>query len=79
MAGFALEPVPTGPGDVCSSTAMSPHGSKPNMTDAPRRVLYVTYNLPREGDHRARYFAEKRANFPPDVESAPGVEYKFRV
>jgi hypothetical protein len=32
-----------------------------------------------EGDHRARYFDEKRESFPPDVERRPGIEYKFRV
>jgi HSP20 family molecular chaperone IbpA len=44
-----------------------------------RRILYLTYNAAAEGDHRARYFAEKRESFPPDVERRPGIEYKFRV
>jgi 2-aminoethylphosphonate dioxygenase len=26
-----------------------------------------------------QYFAEKRANFPPDIERKPGTEYRFRV
>jgi len=30
-------------------------------------------------DHRERYFAEKRANFPPDIEREPGKSYVFRV
>jgi hypothetical protein len=49
------------------------------MTGDPRRILYLTYNAVAQGDHRVRYFAEKRENFPPDVERRPGVEYKFRV
>ncbi len=49
------------------------------LTDRPRRVLYVTYNRASEGDHRARYVADKRANFPPDIEREPGKTYVFRV
>jgi len=79
MTGFSLVPVPTGPGDVLFFDSYAPHASKPNMTDRARRILYLTYNAASAGDHRARYFAEKRANFPPDVERRPGVEYKFRV
>jgi hypothetical protein len=78
-AGFKLVPVPTEPGDVLFFDSFAPHGSKPNLTDGPRRILYLTYNLASDGDHRARYFADKRANFPPDIERKPGVEYKFRV
>jgi ectoine hydroxylase-related dioxygenase (phytanoyl-CoA dioxygenase family) len=79
MKGFNLVPVPTEPGDVLFFDSYAPHASKPNMTDRARRILYLTYNAASEGDHRARYFAEKRANFPPDIERQPGVEYKFRV
>jgi ectoine hydroxylase-related dioxygenase (phytanoyl-CoA dioxygenase family) len=79
MAGFTLVPVPTDPGDVLFFDSFAPHASKPNRTDAPRRILYLTYNLASSGDHRAAYFADKRANFPPDIERLPGVAYKFRV
>lgn len=79
MNGFNLVPVPTEPGDVLFFDSYAAHASKANMTDRPRRILYLTYNAASEGDHRARYFAEKRENFPPDVERRPGVEYKFRV
>jgi hypothetical protein len=79
MKGFSLAPVPTGPGDVLFFDSYAPHASKANMTDQPRRIFYLTYNAAADGDHRARYFAEKRENFPPDVERRPGVEYKFRV
>jgi len=57
----------------------APHRSGPNLTDAPRRVLYVTYNRASAGDHRAKYFADKRKSFPPDIERAPGETYVFRV
>ena len=79
MAGFKLVSVPTEPGDVLFFDSFAPHASKPNLTNAQRRILYLTYNLASEGDQRARYFADKRANFPPDIERQPGVEYKFRV
>jgi hypothetical protein len=79
MAGFALTPLPTKPGDVVFFDSYVPHASKPNLTKSPRRALYVTYNRAADGDHRARYFAEKRANFPPDIEREPGKEYRFRV
>jgi 2-aminoethylphosphonate dioxygenase len=79
MKSSSLVPVPTEPGDVLFFDSYAPHASKPNMTDCPRRILYLTYNSAAEGDHRARYFAEKRESFPPDVERRPGIEYKFRV
>ena len=43
------------------------------------RVLYLTYNLLEHGDHRRRYFSDKRAAFPPDIERRPGERYVFRV
>jgi hypothetical protein len=79
MASFALIPVPSEPGDVLFFDSYAPHASKPNRTQADRRILYITYNAEADGDHRARYFDEKRANFPPDVERKAGEEYKFRV
>jgi len=78
-AGLALEPVPTAPGDVIFFDSFAPHASKPNLTAAPRRILYLTYNLAGEGDHRARYFADKHASFPPDIERDAGKTYVFRV
>jgi hypothetical protein len=49
------------------------------LTDTARRVLYATYNRAAEGDHRVRYFADKRKNFPPDIERDPNKTYVFRV
>jgi hypothetical protein len=79
MKSFSLISVPTEPGDVLFFDSYAPHASKPNLTDAPRRILYLTYNLKADGDHRARYYAEKRANFPPEIEREAGKDYKFRV
>ena len=79
LAAFPFVSVPTRPGDVLFFDSYAPHASKPNLTDRARRLLYLTYNLSTDGDHRRRYFADKRASFPPDVERAPGREYRFRV
>jgi hypothetical protein len=70
---------PTAPGDAVFFDSYAPHRSGPNLTDFARRVLYVTYNRASEGDHRARYFADKRKSFPPDIERTPGEAYVFRV
>jgi 2-aminoethylphosphonate dioxygenase len=77
--GLNLEPVPTAPGDVIFFDSFVPHASKPNLTDSPRRILYITYNLASEGDHRARYFADKHASFPPDIDRDREKTYVFRV
>ncbi len=84
LAGTALDqieftPYPTAPGDAMFFDSYAPHRSGPNLTETSRRVLYVTYNRASEGDHRARYFADKRASFPPDIERDPGKRYVFRV
>jgi hypothetical protein len=42
-------------------------------------VLYVTYNRASAGDHRQRYYADKRASYPPDIERDPAKTYVFRV
>ncbi len=77
--GLALQAVPTQPGDVIFFDSYAPHASKPNFTSLPRRLLYLTYNLASAGDHRAPYYADKHAAFPPDIERAAGAEYVFRV
>ena len=79
MAAFDLVPVPTDPGDVLFFDSYAPHASQPNLTGQQRRILYLTYNLASDGDHRARYYAEKRASFPPDIDRVAGTEYRFLV
>jgi len=72
-------PFPTRAGDVIFFDSYTPHGSKPNLTPGDRRVLYITYNKLSAGDHRVQYYADKRANFPPDIERDPTRTYTFRV
>ena len=79
VAKMDFKPYPTQPGDAMFFDSFAPHRSGPNLTDSARRILYVTYNKASQGDHREQYFADKRANFPPDVERAPGETYVFRV
>lgn len=77
--GMTFAPCICNPGDVVFFGSFAPHRSGPNLTDAPRRVLYVTYNRLAEGDHRLRYYADKRENYPPDCEREPGKHYSFKV
>lgn len=72
-------PYPTSPGDVVFFGSFTPHRSAPNLSDQPRRVLYVTYNRLFEGDHRLQYYADKRKSYPPDCEREQGRQYVFRV
>jgi hypothetical protein len=57
----------------------TPHQSKPNLTDRPRRNIYLTFNRASAGDYREQYFADKRKSFPPDFERDPRATYTFRV
>jgi hypothetical protein len=77
----SLDYVPclTAPGDAVFFDSFTPHRSGPNLSDKPRRVLYVTYNRLSEGDHRRQYYADKRKSYPPDCEREPGKVYVFRV
>jgi hypothetical protein len=78
-ASLSLVPLPTAPGDVIFFDSFVPHASRPNLTRAARRVLYLTFNLTAHGDQRSRYFADKHAAFPPDIDRDPGRSYVFRV
>jgi hypothetical protein len=79
LRGIEFVPCPTQPGDAVFFDSFVPHRSGPNLSDEPRRVLYVTYNRLAEGDHRVRYYADKRKSYPPDVEREPGRQYVYRV
>ena len=79
MRRLGAQPVPTRPGDAVFFDSYTPHASAPNLTAERRRLLYITYNRRSAGDHRARYFADKRKSFPPDIERDPSRTYTFRV
>jgi len=79
LADLEFVPYPMQPGDALFFDSYLPHRSAPNSTREHRRVLYVTYNRASEGDQRARYYADKHANYPPDCERDPGKRYEYRV
>jgi hypothetical protein len=70
---------PMTPGDVMFFDCFVPHQSQPNATTRQRRNVYLTFNRAGDGDHRERYFADKRKSFPPDHEREPGTTYVYRV
>lgn len=78
-ARYNLIPLTTHPGDAVVFDSYALHASKANMTESSRRIIYLTYNLREQGDHRIQYFADKRASFPPDIERLSGKEYVFKV
>lgn len=78
-SGIDLTVVPTAPGDAIFFDSYVPHASRANFSDRARRILYLTYNLAGDGDHRLRYFADKYAGFPPDIDRDPAKSYVFRV
>ena len=55
--------MPLEPGDLLFFDSYAPHYSDTNTTDRARRAAYLTYNAASLGDHRDRYYADKRAEF----------------
>jgi ectoine hydroxylase-related dioxygenase (phytanoyl-CoA dioxygenase family) len=56
-------PAPVDPGDLLFFDSYTPHHSDTNTTERPRRAAYLTYNAASAGDHRRRYYADKREEF----------------
>ncbi len=79
LEGIVFEKYPMQAGDIVIFDCYVPHQSEPNLSDKPRRNLYLTYNRKSDGDHREKYFAAKRKSYPPDNEREPGKSYGFRV
>jgi len=79
MRRMNARPAPTRAGDAVFFDSYTPHSSEANLTRERRRVLYITYNRASAGDHRVRYYADKRKSFPPDIERDPNRTYTFRV
>ncbi len=57
------QPAPVEPGDLLFFDSYTPHYSDTNTTTRARRAAYLTYNAASLGDHRDRYYADKRAEF----------------
>ncbi len=62
-ASLDWQPVELAPGDLLWFDSYTPHKSGSNTGDRPRRAYYLTWNAARAGDHRDRYYADKRAEF----------------
>jgi len=73
------ELAPTKPGDIIFFDSYVPHRSAPNNSNKSRRVLYATYAKAGEGDWRERYYADKRASFPPDIERDADKVYEYKI
>jgi hypothetical protein len=61
VAEMTWHHVPLQAGQTLFFDALTPHRSRRNATDRPRRALYPTYNAASEGDLRDKYYAEKVA------------------
>ena len=66
-------------GDLVLFDSYMPHCSGDNLSNAPRRGIYLTFNKQSAGDHRDQYYALKRKHFPQDCERQPGVNYDAGV
>lgn len=60
-AAMDWAPVEVRAGETLWFHSRTPHRSGPNLGPTPRRALYPTYNARAEGDLRAAYYAQKRA------------------
>ncbi len=79
LQGVEFIKLPTEPGDTVFFDSFAPHRSAPNLSDKRRRILYITYGRASDGDRRERYFADKRRNYPPDIERDPDKKYEYKV
>jgi hypothetical protein len=60
-AALEWAPVEVRAGETLWFHSRTPHRSGPNLGPTPRRALYPTYNARAEGDLRAAYYEQKRA------------------
>ena len=74
VASMTWELVPLRAGQTLWFHSMTPHRSGPNHTETDRRALYPTYNALAEGDLRARYYAQKQAEFAAAAADPAGVQ-----
>jgi ectoine hydroxylase-related dioxygenase (phytanoyl-CoA dioxygenase family) len=61
VASMTWAPVEVRAGETLWFHSCTPHRSGPNLGVTPRRALYPTYNARSEGDLRAAYYEQKRA------------------
>ncbi|KAK5111651.1 hypothetical protein LTR62_004756 [Meristemomyces frigidus] len=80
VAEHTWVPVELECGDLLIFGSHLAHRSASNTTNNPRTSVYATYHRVSDGtDLRARYYADRRANFPPDHERVAGKDYAAGV
>ncbi len=79
VARLEWRPIEAQPGDVVLFDSYAPHRSGPNRTDRPRRAFYLTYNALSKGDWRARYYADKEAEFAAEGAAFDGARARISV
>ena len=57
------QPLPTGPGDLVIFDSFVPHRSRLNLSERPRRAIFVTMNPADQGALYDHYYREKRTNY----------------
>lgn len=75
VARLHWTPVPVAAGMTLWFHSRTPHRSGPNRSSRDRRAIYPTYNARSEGDLRAAYYRQKRAEF----DSSSGVSGRVQV
>ena len=68
------EAIETNKQDMLIFDSFAPHRSKSNQTQYSRRILYLTYNIEKEGNFYDDYINKKRELFPPDIERVDNTE-----
>lgn len=79
LRDLTFKPIPMKPGDVAIFDSYVPHGSKPNHSSKPRKIMYLTYNQGVFGDLRDAYFDDKAKTYPQDCERVEGKQYIYKV
>ena len=79
VADMTFIPCETQPGDLVFFDSYVAHASQPNLSQRMRRLYYATYNRRSDGDQMDRYYADKHANYPPDIDRDPDKSYVFKV
>lgn len=72
-------PVELLPGDLLWFDSYLPHRSDTNRSDRSRRAMYLTYNALQQGDHRERYYADKRREFAAAGDTFGGERVRISV
>lgn len=72
-------PLNTKPGDLIIFNDYTPHRSSNNLSNSKRRMLFLTFNKKKDGNHRVKHFKDKRKNFPPNFERKNSKKYVFHI